>query len=224
MKLQKLLLTMTMLASTACGGVLNVGVEDGVGSTAAATASQSTIAAAPTQTAALPPTQTAFPVAEATPLDTATPEMPDWTQYRSDALGVTFAYPAAWTLQLADGSISLWSPDRSGFESDPELVYFVFIGEYANLERRPFPDGVTAGFSEELKQAFQFSTVSIGDQVTYQTESLPSQAGALQVFFDDGDRYLSFGLAPYDSQNPLPGQDRHAELFKTLLQSVRLIN
>src|SRR6185436_13320026 len=109
--------------------------------------SQATTVVPPTQTAALPPTETAAPVVEATLPDTA---VPDWTQYRSEALGVTFAYPASWTVQIVENSLSLWSPDRAGFETDPELVYFVFIGEYANLEQRPFPDLVTEGLSEEL--------------------------------------------------------------------------
>ena len=138
-------------------------------------------------------------------------------------LRLTFAYPANWAIQVADNSIYLSSPDRAGFEADSELAYFVFIGERANPERRPFSELVTEGLSEELRQAFRFTSVRIGDYSTYQTESLPSRAGALEVFFEDGDRYVDFGLAPYDSQNPIIGQDRHAKLFEALLKTVRLI-
>jgi hypothetical protein len=165
----------------------------------------------PAQSSPLPPTETVY---------SATP---DWKQYSSDSLRLTFAYPANWSIQVADNFIQLSSPDRAGFEADSELAYFVFIGERANPERRPFSEIVTEGLSEELRQAFRFTSVQIGDYLTHQTESLPSRAGALEVFFEDGDRYVEFGLAPYDSQNPIIGQDRHAKLFEALLKTVRLI-
>ena len=174
----------------------------------------------PAQTSPLPPTETAFPVTTAVSVYVATP---DWKQYHSDSLRLTFGHPANWAVEVADNFIYLSSPDRAGFETDSELYYFVFISELANPERRPFSEIVTEGLNEELRQAFRFTPVQIGDYSTYQTESLPSRAGALQVFFEDGDRYVGFGLAPYDSQNPIIGQDRHAKLFEALLQTVRLI-
>ena len=173
----------------------------------------------PAQSSPLPPTETGLLVTTAVSVYVATP---DWKQYHSDFLRLGFAYPANWTVQVADNFIYLSSPDRAGFEADSELAYFVFISELANPERRPFSEIVTEGLSEELRRAFRFTSVQIGDYLTYQTESLPSQAGALQVFFEDGDRYVEFGLAPYDSQNPIIGQDRHAKLFEALLQTVRL--
>jgi hypothetical protein len=139
------------------------------------------------------------------------------------SIRLTFGHPANWAVEVADNFIYLSSPDRAGFEADLELYYFVFITELANPERRPFSEIVTEGLNEELRQAFRFTSVQIGDYSTYQTESLPSRAGALQVFFEDGDRYVEFGLAPYDSQNPIIGQDRHAKVFEALLQTVRLI-
>jgi len=174
----------------------------------------------PAQTSPLPPTETALLVTTEISVYVATP---DWKPYHSDSLRLTFAYPANWTVQEADNFIDLSSPDRAGFEADSELAYFVFIGERANPERRPFSEIVTEGLSEELRQAFRFTSVQIGDYLTYQTESLPSQAGALEVFFEDGDRYVEFGLVPYNSQNPFIGQDRHAKLFEALLKTVRLI-
>ena len=174
----------------------------------------------PAQTSPLAPTETALLVTTAVSVYVATP---DWKQYSSDSLRLRFAYPANWSIQEADNFIYLSSPDRAGFEADSELAYFVFIGERANQERRLFSEIVTEGLSEELRQAFKFTSVQIGDYSTYQTESLPSRAGALQVFFEDGDRYVEFGLAPYASQNPIIGQDRHAKLFEELLQTVSLI-
>jgi hypothetical protein len=166
-----------------------------------------------------PVTQPAQPLP---PTESALSAAPDWKEYHSDPLRLTFAYPATWAIQVVDNDIYLSSPDRSGFESDTELAYSVFVSERANPERHSFSDAVTEGLSEELKQTFSFTSVQIGDYLTYQTKSLPSQAGALQVFFENGDRYVEFGLAPYDSQNPFIGQDRHEKLFEAMLQTVRL--
>jgi hypothetical protein len=102
------------------------------------------------------------------------------------------------------------------------MGYIVFIAEHANLERRPFPDVITEGFPDPLLQAFQYTIVPVGLYLTYQTESMPSWSGTLEVYFEDGDRYVGFGLTPYNSRDPFTGQDRHAEQFAAMLQSVSL--
>ena len=83
-------------------------------------------------------------------------------------------------------------------------------------------DVATAPWDDDVRRTFTYIPKTIGLYRAYETTGIPSQSGALSVFFEAEKRYLAVALTPYDVQSPGPGQDKYVRLFRAMLQTIRL--
>lgn len=189
-----------------------------------------TLSEQPTVRPAPTPSPTATTLALVTSVSTAANPAPTpapinsarWPTFRSDGLGFSLNYPPDW--EITDQQQSVYLLTNENFGSGPEpMNYYVYVGEYANPQGRPFVDVATAGLSEELKRAFTFTPRMIGNYQAYEATRIPSQLGALTIFLEGDKRYLAVALTPYyDAQSPWPAQDKYMRLFRALLETIRL--
>jgi hypothetical protein len=144
-----------------------------------------------------------------------------WPTFVSNALGFSLQYPPEWNAREEQQFAYFLSPERFG--SGPEqLVYYVYVSEYANPQRIPFVDVATAPWNDDVRRTFAYIPKTIGLYRVYETTGIPSRSGALTVFFEAERRYLAVALTPYDVQAPWPGQDKYVRLFRAMLQTMRL--
>jgi|GEM_PF-2179903 len=199
-----------------------------------------------------PATPTAFvatepaplPTATTPPADTAVPAMPptsDFTTYTDEDLGLTFRYPAGWTLDAAGGFITvvsredLLTTDRFDSEGAGILISAgpddELLGSTASLEEALVAAIEDLGFAEEQEviEGPTMTTVS-GQEAAVATvlgrdgTGTPTTVFYVTLIHSRGRAALAAGVTlPQETGEGDPAASPYRETLETIATSIELI-
>lgn len=144
-----------------------------------------------------------------------------WEPFESSQMGYSVQIPSSWVVfeNKETGNATFRFRDFPREETDP----FIYTVMYPR-NGQDFPELVRPHLSDELWAAFTYEESSYNDYPAFTTTGMPSMDRALVIFVETPDRYLSFGLTPWqgedDPPNPFAVTEVEFCLFETMLQTI----
>ncbi|MDO8620930.1 MAG: hypothetical protein Q7R31_01480 [Candidatus Levybacteria bacterium] len=134
----------------------------------------------------------------------------NWKTYTNGSLKFSVKYPNSWNEK---GPIS---------NNDNTLVY---LNANESFGQGPEPVKYYVWITADNLPNVKLTKESIGEYTVYKTNELPSRSGALNAFItEDGKKYISVSLTPYDLKQPFPSQDKYVDIFNQILSTFRFAN
>lgn len=116
--------------------------------------------------------------------------------------------------------------DVSSSLANKQETYRIFISEVRNPEHKNLKDLIGDTLPEKEKDVFSLDEDRLGPYKVYKIANDPLFPKIREVFFkdDEGLRYISISLIPYDRKAPLWQQDAMDYTFNLLLSTFRFLD